>query len=91
MLICFGISWPVDIFKSIRSKRTEGKSLAFMVIIALGYCLGILGKFQRVGGTEQLPEAVTVLYALNVVLVAADITLFLHYRRRGRLAEVKGK
>ena len=47
MLICFGISWPIDIIKAIRTKRIEGKSLAFMAIIAVGYCCGVAGKFSR--------------------------------------------
>ncbi|OPZ30433.1 MAG: hypothetical protein BWY99_02934 [Synergistetes bacterium ADurb.BinA166] len=28
MLLCFGISWPLAVWKTWRTRRTEGKSLA---------------------------------------------------------------
>lgn len=87
MLVCFGLSWPIDIVKAIRTKRTEGKSLAFMAIIAVGYCFGVAAKFSRMGAGERWPEPVTLLYALNAILVSVDIALFLRYRPRGRPAE----
>ena len=33
MVICFGISWPLSIIKSVKSKSTKGKSLIFMIFI----------------------------------------------------------
>ncbi len=86
MLICFGISWPVDILKSIRVKRTEGKSLAFMVLVFVGYLSGLSAKFLRTGENDQMLEAVTWLYLLNAIFVAIDIFLFLRLRRTERLA-----
>ena len=44
MVICFGISWPVSIAKSLKSRSTKGKSLLFMVFIDIGYIFGIVGK-----------------------------------------------
>ena len=37
MIVCFGVSWPMSIIRSVRSKSTKGKSLLFMCFIALGY------------------------------------------------------
>ena len=37
MIILFGISWPLNLAKSIRSKTTKGKSLLFLILIDIGY------------------------------------------------------
>lgn len=84
MLICFGISWPIDILKLVRSKRTEGKSLAFMTIIVIGYFFGVAAKISRTSGTGGWPEWVVWLYALNAVLVSVDIALYLRYRPKAQ-------
>ena len=41
MIICFGLSWPMSIIRSVRSRSTKGKSLMFMCFIAFGYLCGI--------------------------------------------------
>ena len=45
MLICFGLSWPFNITKSVRSRTAKGKSLWFEVCIIVGYLCGLAGKF----------------------------------------------
>ena len=79
MLICFGASWPVAIFKTLRTRRTEGKSFAFLVLIFLGYLSGVAAKFLRARGAGR-PEAVTSLYVLNALFVGVEIMLYLLYR-----------
>jgi len=37
MLICFGLSWPISVYKSLTSHSTQGKSLVFMIAIIIGY------------------------------------------------------
>ncbi len=73
MLICFGLSWPVSIAKSVRTKVVSGKSAAFMVIVCVGYLSGIVHKllFSR--------DWVIVLYALNMVMVVIDLILYYRY------------
>ncbi len=71
MLICFGISWPVSVYKSWTSKSTKGKSLVFMLAIIVGYAAGITGKI--LGG--QL-NYVLALYIINVAFVSVDLALF---------------
>jgi hypothetical protein len=80
MLLCFGVAWPVDIFKTLRARQVAGKSIGFMLLVLLGYACGMAAKFIRSGGGES-PETVTWLYAMNAVLVVADILLYLHFRR----------
>ena len=79
MLVCFGISWPVAIVKTLRTRRTEGKSLGFLSMIFLGYIAGILAKFIRAPELSQL-EIVTALYALNAIFVGTEVLLYLKYR-----------
>ena len=81
MLLCFGMSWPVDIVKALRTRRTEGKSLWFMALIFAGYLSGLAAKLIRAVHAEAWPEPVTALYAVNAVLVAVDIALYLHFSR----------
>ncbi|MDY7011952.1 MAG: hypothetical protein SVV80_14570 [Planctomycetota bacterium] len=76
MLICFGVSWPVSILKSLRTRHVTDKSLGFMVLVFIGYISGLIGKII-IGGQFQ---AVTILYPLNALFVATDIALYFKYR-----------
>ena len=75
MLICFGVSWPVSVYKSWVSRKTGGKSLLFLCLIEFGYLVGLLGKILF------SPSYVIAVYVLNMVFVAADIVLFFRNRR----------
>ncbi len=77
MLICFGISWPVSVYKSWTSKSTKGKSLVFILAIIVGYVAGITGKI--LGG--QL-NYVLALYILNLTFVSVDLALYFINKRR---------
>ncbi len=71
MLICFGISWPISVCKSIRSKSTKGKSAIFIIAIVIGYISGIIGKIVN----NQL-SYVVVLYLINLIVVSIDLALY---------------
>lgn len=75
MLACFGLCWPVSVYKSIKSKRTEGKSLFFLIVVFIGYLCGLTGKII------YRPDFVIVLYLFSAVLVFVDIVLYLKYSR----------
>lgn len=76
MLLCFGAAWPFSIYKSIRYRRVEGKSLIFMIIVLIGYISGILHKlFYNY-------DRVIFLYILNSLMVLIDILLYLALKRR---------
>ena len=85
MLVCFGLSWPFNIAKSLRSGTAKGKSLQFEICIVIGYLFGIAGKF--IGGNVTY---VLVVYVLDVLMVCTDIVLTCRNRRLDRLAEEKG-
>ncbi len=76
MLACFSICWPVSLYTSVKTKKTEGKSLLFIVIIFVGYISGVTHKII------YSFDFVIILYIFNLVLVLADIVLYLKYSRR---------
>ncbi len=76
MLVCFGISWPISIAKSLRTKVVIGKSPAFMMVLCLGYASGIINKIINPTGW------VVWLYVLNLVMVSTDLTLYYKYLKR---------
>lgn len=77
MLACFGLSWPLSVYKSIKSRSTKGKSLVFIIAIIIGYISGIIGKI--VGGQLTF---VLVIYCLNLAVVSIDLALYFINRRR---------
>jgi len=81
MLICFGISWPLAIVKMLKSRRTEGKSLPFTLLVLLGYVLGITAKVAYALIHETEVPSVTWLYAVNSFTVGVDALLYLYYHR----------
>lgn len=84
MLICFGISWPFNIAKSLKSRTAKGKSLQFELCVVIGYLFGICGKF--VSGNISY---VLVVYVLDVTMVTIDILLTLRNMALDRMAEKK--
>jgi hypothetical protein len=80
MLICFGISWPISIAKSIKTKVVSGKSPLFMSIVLIGYISGIFHKMF------YSQDWVLILYLANLLMVAIDLSLYYYYSRRLSLA-----
>ena len=79
MLTCFGLSWPFNIAKSLRSRTAKGKSVAFEVLIITGYLCGLVGKFI-LGDLSYV-----VLYCIaDILMVATDLVLTLRNRRLDR-------
>lgn len=75
MLLCFGAAWPFSIYKTMQCKDVRGKSLIFLLVVLFGYILGILHKvFYNY-------DKVVYLYAVNGLMVATDIALYLRYKR----------
>lgn len=85
MLICFGMSWPFNIMKSLRSRTARGKSMIFEICVIVGYLCGIAGKF--VGNNVSY---VVVVYFIDVTMVSIDLALTIRNRHLDRVAERKG-
>ena len=78
MLCCFGAAWPAAIFKSWKSRTARGKSLAFLLIVLVGYLSGILYKV-----TGHL-DGVVYMYGFNACLVTVDLVLYIRNVRLDR-------
>ena len=84
MVICFGLSWPLSVYKSAKSRTAKGKSLFFEVFIWTGYVSAIIGKIV----TQNLTY-VFYFYILNIVMVSIDICFYFRNRRLDALASRK--
>ena len=79
MLFAFGFSWPFAIMKTWRSKRVDGKSPAFMIIVLIGYACGIAAHL--VEGTKLW---LCFVYLIDMALVSTDLALYFHFSRRAK-------
>ena len=82
MLFAFGFSWPFAILRTWRSKRVDGKSPAFMIIVLVGYACGIAAHL--VDGTKLW---LCFVYLADMSLVSTDLALYFHYARKNRAAK----
>ena len=81
-IFCFGLSWPFNIAKSIRSRTAKGKSIWFEVCIIVGYLCGLAGKF--ISGNVTYVAA---FYILDIAMVTTDLVLTMRNKRLDRAAE----
>ena len=79
MLICFGLSWPLNAYKSYQARTAAGTSWQFLLLIALGYVAGIAAKF--VSGQINW---VLIVYFLNLVFLAANWTIYVRNTKLDR-------
>ncbi len=71
MLICFGASWPLTVYKNIRSRTARSMSLGFILLIIIGYVAGIAAKINS--GNIGFVLAV---YILNLVMVMVNLLVY---------------
>ncbi len=77
MLVCWGMSWPVSIIKTLRTKKVNGKSPVFISLIAIGYVSAILHKLL------YSCDYLVVLYLFNLSMILIDLYLYTRYNLRG--------
>ncbi|MCQ2582854.1 MAG: hypothetical protein MJ160_03005 [Treponema sp.] len=75
MLICFGLSWPLNAIKAFKARTAKGSSLAFILLIITGYLAGITAKILN----HQM-NYVLVVYFLNLAIVMTN--LFAYFRNK---------
>ena len=75
MIISFGISWPLSIVRSVRSRSTRGKSVLFSIFIAIGYVCGLISKCMT-----QTYNLAFWFYFPNLFFVCTDICLYFRNR-----------
>ncbi len=97
MVICFGISWPLNIVKAWRAKTAKGTSLLFYLFIWSGYIFALIGKFVRIHMNapapwyETVPWYVLIFYILNVLMVSVGIIIYFRNRAIDRRREESAK
>lgn len=79
MILSFGASWPLNVFKSYKARTTKGKSLPFLCLILFGYIAGIASKFLNETYMASFAEKWYVLffYFLNFVMVGIDLIIYI--------------
>ena len=85
MLICFGLSWPLNAYKNYRAGTAVGTSWQFIALITAGYFAGIAAKFAA--GNLNWVLAV---YVINVVCIAANWVVYFRNRRLDVLRGAEG-
>lgn len=88
MIVCFGISWPINISKLLKSKTAKGTSVLFYYLIDLGYVAGITAKIIKLANGVATPWYVWFFYVLNFCMVTFGIVIY--YRNKKLDAENKG-
>ena len=87
MVICFGVSWPINIAKAWRARSTKGISVLFYLFILAGYVCAIIGKCVLIACHAPAPWYETVhwyvmfFYVLNTLMVTVGILIYLRNRR----------
>ena len=82
MVVCFGISWPLNIVKAWKARTAQGTSLLFYSFIWIGYVFAFIGKFVMIANNAPEPWYETVklyvmfLYVVNIIMVTAGIAIY---------------
>lgn len=83
MIILFGLSWPISIRKSWKSRTAKGKSLFFEVFLAIGYVFGISKFFINYSVLSEAGEKPSglfylawVFFFINFISIMTDILLY---------------
>lgn len=78
-ILCFGLSWPISIRKSLISKTAKGKSLFFEIFLLLGYAIGIFRKLiqlTELGCSGGIFFLSFFFYVLNFIEISIDVGLY---------------
>lgn len=71
MLVCFGLSWPLNVIKAYKARTAKGTSLPFILLIIIGYIAGITAKLV----TNQI-NYVLIVYLINLAIVSANVVIY---------------
>jgi alcohol dehydrogenase class IV len=84
MLVCFGVSWPLNVMKAYRARTAKGTSLPFIILIITGYVAGITAKI--INGQFNYVLAV---YFLNLAIVMTNVFVYIRNKALDKKAEAK--
>ena len=76
MLICFGMYWPMNVYRNYKARTARGMSLLFILLIISGYVAGIGAKILTGNFTYVLA-----VYVLNLLFVSINLLVYVRNRR----------
>ena len=76
MLVCFGLSWPLNAYKNFKAATAAGSSWQFIALITTGYMAGIAAKFAS--GSVNWVLAV---YLINLACIGVNWIVYFRNRR----------
>ncbi len=86
MLVCFGCSWPISVYKSIKIRTSVGKSAVFNILLIVGYVAGIVSKFLKMepfmiaNANDGLKKGIfifaLILYFLNLAMITSNVVFY---------------
>ena len=76
MLICFGLSWPLNAYKSFQARTAAGTSWQFIALITAGYLAGIAAKL--ISGNITWVLAV---YVINLGCLTLNWMVYIRNRK----------
>lgn len=82
MLVCFGLSWPINLIKAYKMRTAKSTSLPFILLILTGYLAGIAAKIAN----GQF-NYVLYVYFINLAIVLVNIVVYIRNVRLDKLAE----
>ena len=95
MVVCFGVSWPLNIAKAWKARTAKGTSVLFYFFIWIGYVFAIIGKFILIAYYAPQHWYVTVkwyvmfFYIVNTLMVTCGILIYYRNRALDKWAERK--
>ena len=81
MLVCFGLSCPINALKAWRAGTAASTSWMFLALITFGYVAGIAAKFA---GNDV--NWVLAVYIINLLALGANWLVFARNKARDRHA-----
>lgn len=79
MMLCFAAAWPFNISRAWRAKTAVGTSPWFMLVIEVGYTLGMINKV-----VNDDVNYVFAFYVLDFVLVLIGLAIYVRNRTLDR-------
>ena len=79
MILCWGISWPFAVWKTLRTRNVEGVSIFFLWLVFVGYVSGVFFKLS-VARAEGFVNPVIILYLFNFLIVGTELVLYYRFR-----------
>ena len=76
MLICFGLSWPINTMKAYKARSAKNMSLPFILMIIFGYIAGISAKLLM-----NQTNYVLVVYFINLVVVSLNLLVYFRNKK----------